>query len=70
LNPYKFSPKFIAGALVPMMADYPEPWQLGFQDPATPNMERNYRFTSWYYVLFDLYYYLCIVNVSRDGGLL
>jgi hypothetical protein len=25
LNPYKFSPKFIAGALVPMMADYPEP---------------------------------------------
>jgi cytochrome c oxidase subunit II len=40
LNPYKtVTGKYVAGALLPMMADYPEPWQLGFQDPATPNMQ-------------------------------
>ena len=40
LNPYKtVTGKYVAGAFLPMMADYPEPWQLGFQDPATPNMQ-------------------------------
>jgi len=37
LNPYKTLPsKVVAGAMLPMMADYPTPWQLTFQDPATP----------------------------------
>jgi len=40
LNPYKFGDvKYTAGALLPMLADYPEPWQVSFQDPATPAME-------------------------------
>jgi len=40
LNPYKsVTGKYVAGAALPMMCDYPEPWQLGFQDPATPHME-------------------------------
>lgn len=39
LNPYKtVTGKYIAGALLPLMCDYPEPWQAGFQDPATPVM--------------------------------
>ena len=29
----------MAGALLPVLADYPEPWQFGFQDPATPAMD-------------------------------
>jgi len=40
LNPYKtVTGKYTAGALLPLMCDYPEPWQFGFQDPATPHME-------------------------------
>jgi cytochrome c oxidase subunit 2 len=40
LNPYKtVTGKYTAGALLPLIADYPTPWQLGFQDPATPVME-------------------------------
>jgi cytochrome c oxidase subunit 2 len=40
LNPYKtVTGKYTAGAMLPLMCDYPTPWQLGFQDPATPVME-------------------------------
>jgi hypothetical protein len=40
LNPYKtVTGKYTAGALLPLMADYPEPWQISFQDPITPGME-------------------------------
>jgi heme/copper-type cytochrome/quinol oxidase subunit 1 len=40
LNPYKnVTSKSIASAMLPLMYDYPTPWQLGFQDPATPVME-------------------------------
>jgi cytochrome c oxidase subunit 1 len=38
VNPYKWSTKWMSGALLPLIADYPEPFQLGFQDAATPNM--------------------------------
>lgn len=39
LNPYKtVTGKYTAGAMLPLMCDYPMPWQLGFQDPATPVM--------------------------------
>jgi heme/copper-type cytochrome/quinol oxidase subunit 1 len=40
LNPYKtVTGKYTAGALLPLVCDYPEPLQLSFQDPATPHME-------------------------------
>jgi len=40
MNPYKtVTGKYTAGALLPFIADYPEPWQLSFQDPATPAMQ-------------------------------
>jgi ABC-type transport system involved in multi-copper enzyme maturation permease subunit len=40
LSPYKtVTDKYTAGAALPLMCDYPEPWQLGFQDPATPVFE-------------------------------
>ena len=42
LNPYKtVTGKYTAGALLPLIADYPTPWQLGFQDPATPVRWQN-----------------------------
>ena len=35
--------------------DAPEQWQMNFQDPATPIMEKNNWFTSWYSIFFNYY---------------
>jgi len=46
--------------------DAPEPWQLGFQDPATPAMEGMIDFHDYIMVFFNRYCCICFMDVNSS----